>query len=214
MTKTRPIRIQQSHELKRKKNQWRNECTNVFTIRQKGNKIMESKRFKKRTWDFLFYKTVALQSKQLCGFNSFSAIIFLQESPSLQKQDKIQHSELRVLRETSQWHKHIFLSFYHRRTEWFILSTFIKHPEEVWQTFLKRTKKNNVCLHLHALFLNSIWETFPSDTRMIQNIPGLWACTGRFIIILIIIIQLLFLILFTGQTVMSCDRTIDTQSLD
>ncbi len=91
---------------------------------------------------------MALQSKQLRGFNSFSAIIFLQESPSLQKQDKIQHSGL------------IFFIFYFTTGDWMIYSLDIqKTPRRVWQTFLKRTKKNNVCLHLHALFLNSIWET-------------------------------------------------------
>lgn len=103
---------------------------------------------------------MALQSKQLRGFNSSGAIMFLQESPSLQKRDKIQHSGLRSLWETLSVAQAYLFSFTAGDRMIYSLDIHIT-PRRVWQTFLKRTKtKNNMCLHLHDLFLNSIWETF------------------------------------------------------
>ncbi len=145
---------------------------------------------------------MALQSKQLRGFNSSGAIMFLQESPSLQKRDKIQHSGLRSLWETLSVAQAYLFSFTAGDRMIYSLDIHIT-PRRVWQTFLKRTKTKKQCVSASACFVSKLnLGNFSSDTsRMIQNIPGLWPCTGRFII------QVIILNFFTGQTVMNCDQT-------
>lgn len=147
-----------------------------------------------------------MQSKQLSGFNRFSAIMFLHKSPLLQKRDKIQLRGLRVLWETLSVAQAYLFFLYHRSLNDLFSPDIHIAPKRVWKTFLKRTKtkKNNVCLHLHALFFKLNLGNFPSETsQMIQNTPGLWHCTVCFII------QVAVQNFFTGLTVMSCDRTTD-----